>query len=210
MFVMGDPQRLATPRERLECLLRDRGDVACYYPASFGTAIWDAVLAVRPETMVNFGVYRGYSSIIAALAMEEVGRGRVLAYDNWEDRVPEGPDPQAIAQYHIDAYGVGHRITLREREFGDWIANPEECDLLYLDIDNDGEKVGSMFWGLRARIDRGLVVLFEGGSEERDQHPVMAGRPPIGAIQEETGYEVVVQEFPSLSRIARVASPVRT
>jgi hypothetical protein len=152
--------------------------------------------------MIEFGVHRGYSAIIAALAMEENGCGSLRAYDWWEDGRRDAVDEAAIALGHFARYAVASRISLREADFFAWIQAPEPCDLLYFDIDNDGDKLRSLYDGLRGQIEAGLVVLFEGGSEERDRHPVMARRTPIGAIRALTGYEVVLDEFPSLSRIA--------
>jgi hypothetical protein len=193
--------RSPTPRERLERVLVD-GDVSRFYPASYGRAIWNAVLGVRPTVMVEFGVHRGYSAIVAALAMEETGSGHLKAFDWWEDGRRGGFDEERIALDHFARYDVGHRITLRAMDFYDWIGRPQPCDLLYLDIDNDGEKVEAMFAGLRSQIDRGLTVLFEGGNEERDRHESMVGRTPIRAAQQLTGYRVIVDDFPSLSVIS--------
>lgn len=194
-----------SPTQRLEILFKDSEITVPFdppYPPEYGKAIWDAVLSIRPRVMVEFGVHRGFTSVIAGLAMEHVGRGRLLSYDNWEDRVAEGPDPQAIAQHNIDRYGVGHRVMLRERDFFEWIRFPDECDLIYFDIHNDGEKVMKLFEGLRDRIEQGLVVLFEGGNDERDRHPTMKGRVPINVAKKVTGYEIIVHDFPSLSRIS--------
>jgi hypothetical protein len=195
---MGSP----TPRERLERVLVD-GDVSRFYPASYGRAIWNAVLGVRPTVMVEFGVHRGYSAIVAALAMEETGSGHLKAYDWWEDGRREGFDEERIALDHFARYDVGHRITLRAMDFYDWIRSPEACDLFYFDIDNDGGKVEAMFSGLRSQIERGLIVLFEGGSAERDRHESMVGRTPIASMRSLTGYRVIVDDFPSLSIISR-------
>jgi predicted O-methyltransferase YrrM len=191
----------ATARERLELVLGD-AEVSRFYPAAYGRAIWDSVRSLRPRKMIEFGVHRGYSAIIAALAMEENGSGSLGAYDWWEDGRRDGVDEAGLALRHFDRYGVGSRISLRELDFFAWIRAPEPCDLLYVDIDNDGDKIRSLYEGLRPQIEAGLVVLFEGGSEERDRHPVMTGRKPMGAVRTFTGYEIVLDVFPSLSRIS--------
>jgi hypothetical protein len=199
--------RSPTPRERLEQVLVDC-DVSRFYPASYGRAIWNAVVDLRPTSMVEFGVHRGYSAIVAALAMEEIGHGHLKAYDWWEDGRREGFDEERIALGHFARYGVQQRITLRTVDFFEWIRDPETCDLLYFDIDNDGDKVEAMFAGLRPQIERGLTVLFEGGNEERDRHESMVGRTPIRVAQQLTGYRIIVDDFPSLSVIARDSEAV--
>lgn len=155
--------------------------------------------------MVEFGVQRGCTAIVAALAMEQAGYGRLHAYDWWEDGKRDGFDEAGIALDHFDLYGVRDRITLEDRDFFEWLRQPEPCDLLYLDIDNDGAKIQAMFEGLRAQIAAGLTILFEGGSDERDRHFTMEGRPPIAATRPLTGYRILVDEFPSLSVIAAVS-----
>ncbi len=190
-----------SPRDRLRAVSADP-DVNRFYPASFGKAIWNAVLETRPLVMVHFGVHRGYTTIASALAMEEAGRGAVRAYDWWEDGKRDGFDEPGIARAHFDRYGVADRIVLQDLDFFDWLRRPEPCELLYLDIDNDGAKIEAMFGALEPRIRQGLRVLFEGGTEERDRHVSMTGRRPIGATRALTGYRVLVDEFPSLSIIA--------
>lgn len=189
------------PPQRLAALNADR-EVSRFYPPSYGAAIWETVLSVRPHLMIELGVHRGYTAIVAALAMEQAGHGRLRAYDWWEDGKRDGFDEARIAREHFDRYGVQDRITLEDRDFFEWIRQPEPCDLLYFDIDNDGAKVETLFDGLRTQIDRGLPVLIEGGSDERDRHVSMQGRRPIAAAQARTGYRILVDEFPSLSLIA--------
>jgi predicted O-methyltransferase YrrM len=188
-------------RERLAALNADR-EVSRFYPPSYGAAIWHTVLEVRPRVMVEFGVHRGYTAIVAALAMEHAGCGQLRAYDWWEDGKRDGLDEAGVARAHFDRYSVHDRICLEDRDFFEWIRQPEACDLLYFDIDNDGEKVEALFDGLRAQIERGLPVLIEGGSDERDRHVSMQGRRPIAAARPRTGYRILVDEFPSLSLIA--------
>lgn len=198
------PVKELPPRERLAALHRDT-DVSRFYPPAFGAAIWDTVLATRPRVMVEFGVHRGYTAIVAALAMEQAGLGELRAYDWWEDGKRDGFDEAAIALAHFDRYGVRDRITLEDRDFFEWLGRPEPCELLYFDIDNDGAKVQAMFDGLRPQIAAGLTILLEGGSDARDRHVSMTGRPPIAATRELTGYRILVEEFPSLSVIAAAA-----
>jgi hypothetical protein len=191
------------PRERFHAVSTDP-DVNRFYPESFGAAIRDEVLATRPRTMVHFGVHRGYTAIVSALAMEEVGTGQVRAYDWWEDGKRDGFDEARNAKGHFDRYGVSERIVLEDLDFFEWLRHPEPCDLLYLDIDNDGAKVEAMWNALRPQIGRGLRILFEGGSDARDRHVSMAGRQPIATTRALTGYRILVDEFPSLSMIAAV------
>ncbi|MBI4178982.1 class I SAM-dependent methyltransferase [bacterium] len=190
-----------SPREKFELLQMDR-DIAFFYPVPVGQAIWDMVMRHRPGIMIEFGVYRGYTSIIAALAMDALNHGHLLARDWWEEGRRDGFDEQQLALSHFVKYQVAHRVSLEKRDFWDWIKNPEPCDLLYFDIHNDGDKIKAMFNGLRPRIETGLEVYFEGGSIVKDRDDEAHGRTPIHSIRHEVGFQVVSSEPPGLSRIS--------
>jgi predicted O-methyltransferase YrrM len=190
----------ASPAHKLELLLVDQ-EVAWFYPPAYGRAIWDVVREVRPRTMIEFGVHHAYTALVAALAMEALGAGHLQAYDRWDDDVAGQPGAAHAAQANIDKYGMGHRVTLASRDFWDWIRAPEPCDIFYFDIDNTGDKVLAMYEGLRPWIARGGVVLLEGGSAERDHHESMKNATPIRSVIDTVRYRVIVDEFPSLSRI---------
>jgi len=48
----------------------------------------------------------------------------------------------------------------------DWVV--EDFDLLHLDISNDGKTVTDVFNRIKSKIENGSTMIFEGGTEERD------------------------------------------
>jgi hypothetical protein len=69
----------------------------------------------------------------------------------------------------------------------------KEFDLLYFDIDNDGDKVLEMYNGCKSNIEKGSVVIFEGGSQVRDDVEWMnnLNKVKITDIKEQVGYQLL-------------------
>jgi hypothetical protein len=85
-------------------------------------------------------------------------------------------------------------------DFGD-----ETVDILHIDISNDGEKLSEMFRVWTPKVSRGGVVIFEGGSIERDEVEWMKkfNKMPIKHFKSELydlGFEyVTLLPYPSLT-----------
>jgi spermidine synthase len=91
-------------------------------------------------------------------------------------------------------FGVSDFVEVNRGDFFDFCAQEEkEFDLLYFDIDNDGEKVLEMYEGCKNQIQAGSVVLFEGGSTVRDDVKWMQdyNKRKIESIKEITGYKLL-------------------
>ena len=74
---------------------------------------------------------------------------------------------------------------------------------MHLDISNDGKTIENTVEALEDKIRDGLVILFEGGSEERDNVVWMKdyNKKPINSIKDKIKYTVLDERFPSISRI---------
>ena len=83
----------------------------------------------------------------------------------------------------------------------DWIV--EDFDLLHLDISNDGKTVTDVFNRVKSKIEIGSTMIFEGGTEERDNIEWMLkyNKTPINSIKEEINYIVLNENFPSVSKV---------
>ena len=68
---------------------------------------------------------------------------------------------------HYKEWKVKNYINLYKKDFYDWIKTDEEFDFLYLDIDNDGDKLLTLYNKVYPQIEGGSVVFFEGGSPMR-------------------------------------------
>ena len=197
--------RLMNNGEKLECVQVDR-DVHLHFP--YGPEIYELILKHKPLKIVEFGVSKGYITIIMALALKELGKGRIIAYDSWQDIMKDeiGSKPKMSKTIkNLEKYGVDDIVELRKKDFWDWIKLPEEFDLFHLDIDNDGNKVLHLYEAVKDQIDSGKIVIFEGGSEERDNASWMKkfARMPITSVKNKVGYQTIVKAWPSLSIIKK-------
>jgi predicted O-methyltransferase YrrM len=161
------------------------------------------VLKYKPKKIVEVGVLYGYSTVAMAMALDEIGEGHIYAKDLFEDyefnhsTIPE-------TQANIDSYGLTKYVTLSKVDFKEWLKDPEDFDLLHVDVSNHGDTIKSLYEAVKDRVNQGAIVLFEGGaSGERDQIPWMVkyGFPKI--TDTDVPYKVIDERFPSLSMITQ-------
>ena len=175
-----------------------------YRPNEIGRTLYELVLDVRPETIVEFGVLNGYSSICMAMALKELGRGKVIAYDLWDDYEYNHGNQETVME-NLEMYGVEEYVELRHGEFDGWLKNPIPFDLIHIDISNDGNTILAAYEALKESIEAGSVMAFEGGTEERDgiEWMIRFGKVPICSVKDRVDYAVLDAAFPSLSVIKR-------
>jgi len=171
-----------------------------YRENHLGRTLHQLVLAMKPDLIVEFGVLYGYSSICMALALQKLGHGRIIACDLWNDYAYKHGDP-SIVNKNLKQYGVEDYVELHHVDFNEWLADPTSFDLLHVDISNDGSTYQQAFGALKDRLDKGAVLVMEGGTAERDQVEWMKlyGKVPIERVKEEVGYEILDPAFPALS-----------
>ena len=151
--------------------------------------LYDIVKNFRPKKIVEFGPGRGQTTITMALALKELEEGKIDSYDLWVDEY-WGDKENCLNEFKT--WNVDNLITLEHLDFYDWIKLPKkdrEFDILYFDIDNNGDKLLDLYKGVKHNIEKGSIVLFEGGSLERDNHGV--GGRKMNDVKNEIGYEVL-------------------
>lgn len=114
-----------------------------------------AVLALRPEVIVEIGVWKGTSCIPLALACREVGKGIVHAIDPWSARASvEGMTgvnlewwskinhDEIFADFmkHVSHFGL-HDIIKIHRKKSDDVTPPERIDILHLDGNHSAQAI---------------------------------------------------------------------
>ena len=167
--------------------------------------LYQAVMVIRPKLIIDWGTKTGVTAIVMALALENIGKGRVYSYDVFDKDAKNkvaGPFSQEKAEGNIKKYGLQDIIAVEQKDFWEWIKHPVLCDIIYIDIDNDGDKILALYEGAK-HSNLVKYILFEGGTYERDQVKWMVdlNRHPINSIKEEVGYTVIDERFPSLSLI---------
>ena len=96
----------------------------------------------KPTKVVELGPATGYTTITMAQALKDNNNGHLNSYDIWND------------QY----WGTQENC---QNEINNWNVQ---------DIDNDGDKISKLYESVKPQIETGSIVLFEGGSEERDKY----------------------------------------
>jgi predicted O-methyltransferase YrrM len=180
---------------------RDKVEIESSYLANdLGAVLRLVVLAYAPKKIVEFGVYHGYSTVHMAQGLRTLGEGHIDAYDLW-DLYEYNHTTMNIAQQNIDAYGVGDLVTLRQANYYEWLENPTEFDMLHIDISNNGDIIEQTLTKLAPQIDNGSIVVFEGGSVERDNVQWMRefNKRPINPLLKKFEFRILDHQFPSIS-----------
>ena len=146
--------------------------------------LYNIVLIFKPKTIIEFGTEHGGTAIVMGLALKELNEteqhiGKVFTYDTFDHQskgeIGSNPNFQ-YAKHNIENYYPSVKEFI-EVDRGDFFAfnddSNKQYDLLYFDIDNDGDKLLEMYEKNISNIEQGSIVIFEGGSEIRDNVPWM-------------------------------------
>ena len=171
-----------------------------YHTSTIGKTLYEQVLKLKPERIVEIGTLHGYTTVIMAMALDELGKGRINAYDLFEEYPYKHPTFEGTMK-NIEHYGLSKYVTLAKKSLDEWLEAPEDFDLLYIDVSNNGDVIDAVYAAVKERIAKGATVLFEGGSEERDKVEWITkyGKRPIRDAK--TPFRVIDPTFPSLSMI---------
>lgn len=166
-----------------------------YQHNDLGRTLYDEVIKLKPEKIIDFGVLNGYSTICLAQAVRDNGFGKVYVYDLFE-KYEHNHSKLEVLVKNLTDYGLIDYVFIDEKNFFDWIKTNEAFDLIHIDLSNTGDIV-DMFEPLK---ERG-VVLFEGGSEQRDRVGWMFkyNKKPIS--DSKLKYKIINNAFPSISKL---------
>ena len=152
------------------------------------------VKAVEPKKIIEFGPGRGSTTITMAKALKDNNiDGKINSYDLWVDDY-WGDYQKTLEEYK--KWGVNDYISLQEKDFYEWIKTDEHFDFLYFDIDNNGDKILDLYEKTKHRIEKGSVIMFEGGSVERDNHGIIIpGAKKMNDVKNIVGYDVLTDNI---------------
>ncbi|MHB1316305.1 MAG: O-methyltransferase [Minisyncoccota bacterium] len=108
---------------------------------------------------------------------------------------------QKEVENHIAQYGLSKYVTIKKGDFMDWIKKPEDFDLLHVDISNNGDVIKLLSEKIQEQKNKGGIVLFEGGSYERDSIEWMNRYNKTKMNESGVKYKVLNEKFPSLSKL---------
>jgi predicted O-methyltransferase YrrM len=173
-----------------------------YGKNDIGQTLYDLVLKYKPKKIVEFGILCGYSTIAMAMALDEIGEGHIYANDLFEDYKFKH-STISETQANINNYGLDQYITLSKKNFDEWLKQPEDFDLLHIDISNKGDTIERLYEAVKDQINDGSIVVFEGGSKERDNVEWMIKYNCKKISNSQVPFIVVNNKFPSLSIIKK-------
>lgn len=138
-----------------------------YIENNFGEIFYELVRIKSPKTVVELGVLDGYSTTHLADGLLDNAHGSLHAYDLFED-YPFKHSKYEEVKDRLKKYKF---VELHKQDaftVSDLYGN-DSVDFLHVDLSNDGEILKKIIEQWLPKIsDKGLI-LFEGGSLERDQ-----------------------------------------
>ena len=171
-----------------------------YYQNDIGKTIYDWVIENKPNKVLEFGCLYGYSTVAIGLALKHLGHGKLKCYDLFDNYQYKHSTIQQTIE-NVKAYNVEDYVEFIQMDYYEWLSNPEDFDLMHLDISNTGDVIIKTYNALKNKIKNGSVILFEGGSEERDNVEWMLKykATSINSAKQQTKYNIINPNFPSLS-----------
>ncbi len=184
-----------------------------YAENNFGPIFKNTVISFTPRTCVEIGVLHGYSSLWMGLGLKHNAEfqnhvGHLDSYDLWGDykfnRGNQEEVQDLFARRGIDKY-----VSLFHKHANEvpTLYAREQVDLLHVDISNTGDIFNLIVEHWHPILTMGGILLFEGGSMERDLIPWMVETESASirqAIESNTIINSFYQygtydKFPSLS-----------
>lgn len=132
------------------------------------------VLGWRPATLVELGVLDGFSTLALAEGVKEMEllydmKTKLISYDLFEDYEFKHGNQEEV-QKLIDEKGLTNYVELRKGDA--YKAHLDFADnsiqFLHIDISNTGDTLRDILTNWNPKLIQRAIVMFEGGSEERD------------------------------------------
>lgn len=164
-----------------------------YRKNDIGRTLYELVLDMKPKKIVEFGSLNGYSAICMAQALRNIGKGVIESYDLW-GKYEFTHSTIDEARRNARLYDVQDYI---EFKYGDiFLFDRTDWDLMHVDISNDGDKLLKIAQKFK---DHSGTIIFEGGSEARDNVEWMLKYKKKPIRSPGMRYDILNPEFPSLS-----------
>ena len=149
-----------------------------YLKNNYGDVFFTLIEAFRPMKCVELGVLNGYSSIAIGNGLKHNHKhkrngeqpGHLDAYDLWND-YPFQHSDMNVVQRTLETEEVSNYVTLFKGDaFECWKAyENRSIQFLHIDISNTGEILRKIIKLWDHKMQCGGIIVFEGGSKERDE-----------------------------------------
>lgn len=184
-----------------------------YAENHLGDFFYSTALAHKPKLTVELGSFMGYSSlhIAAALRDNKDTESEFHLIDLWDQYPYRHCSMETIVQNfkknellslpHCKCSFINEDVFEADSNY-----SSSTIDLLHIDISNDGQSLQHCLNRWHEKLNTGGILLFEGGSEERDRIDWMIeyGKKSIRSFTESAWFgdhyeAVTIQPFPSLT-----------
>ena len=170
-----------------------------YYENDLGKTIYDFILNKKPNTVIEFGCLYGYSTIAIASALRDIGSGKLICFDLWDNyKYKHSTMLETIS--NVKYYQLDNYVSFQKKDFNEWLEDPCQFDVMHLDISNTGDIILKTYNKLKKYMDGGSSIIFEGGSFERDniEWMIKYNATPINSVKNIVNYKLLNENFPSL------------
>jgi len=137
-----------------------------YQKNNYGEVFSFIVDAFKPVNCVELGVLNGYSAFHIGAQLRKIGRGRLQVYDLFEDYPYRHSSEADVRELFKNCDNV--EIFKRDAFTVADLYQDRTVDFIHVDLSNTGDIVRKIMEQWDQKMVQGGVVLFEGGSEERD------------------------------------------
>lgn len=144
--------------------------LSSYAQNNYGEVFTAIVTAFHPTVLVELGVLHGYSTCHIAEGIRRNGRGQLDAFDLFQ-AYQYNHGTYEIVKKQIEEKGYSDIVKLHQEdafEVHNHFAN-DSVGFLHVDLSNNGDILKTIMEQWDPKMVQGGVILFEGGSEERDK-----------------------------------------
>lgn len=169
-----------------------------YKENNLGKVIYNYVRLFKPKKLIDFGLLHGYSLVHMGLAIKDNNLdSTIIGYDLFED-YPYNHAIRSELEENLIKYNIDDIVTLKKLSFDDWLLTNEDFDFLHVDISNTALTIEKLYNKFKKR---NKIILFEGGSRERDTIPWMLKYNCPKMTDSYVPYTCIDSRFPSISKL---------
>ena len=146
-----------------------------YIQNNYGPVFENTVKTFLPQRCVELGVLDGYSTLAIARGIRTASilsahLSHLHAYDLWDDYKYKHGRMEEVQKLLVEAR-LSEFVTLYKKDayevYKDY--EQESVCMLHVDISNDGDVLNKIMEQWHEKLSMGGMLLFEGGSLERDE-----------------------------------------
>ena len=161
-----------------------------------------------PNKIIQLGTGSGVVTFLMAQYLYDTNpNGKIKAYDWWDDS-SDGFHIFSIEDFEFSLKNqpeeLQNLIEYEKLDYRKWLESPDtDWDMIYVDLNNDGEKIEKIYDVLKDKVlDEGKVIFFEGGTDGRFNKEAYKGRKKFSEMKDipYKVYSVGIKSFGVISR----------